>query len=49
VYDCVKSNAKTKELQANNLMLTMYLSQWTKEDKWKTGMKKHALSGDHYG
>jgi hypothetical protein len=49
VYDCVKSNAKTKELQANNPDVDYVFISMDAEDKWRTGMKKHALSGDHYG
>jgi gluconate kinase len=48
VCDCVKSN-KTKELQANNPDVDyVFISMDKAEDKWRTGMEKHALSGDHY-
>jgi hypothetical protein len=40
---------KTKELQANNPDVDyVFISMDKAVDKWKTGMEKHALSGDHY-
>jgi hypothetical protein len=39
---------KLKNCKQTILMLTMYLSQWTKQKtNGRTGMEKHALS-DHY-
>jgi thiol-disulfide isomerase/thioredoxin len=47
--DCVKAMPKTKELQANNPDVDyVFISMDKAVDKWKTGMEKHALSGDHY-
>ena len=47
--DCVKAMPKTKELQANNPDVDFVFISMDKEvDKWKTGMEKHALQGDHY-
>jgi hypothetical protein len=39
---------KLKNCKQTILMLTMYLSQWTKQKTNGNGMEKHALSGDHY-
>lgn len=47
--DCVKSMPKVKELQANNPDVTyLFISMDKTADKWKSGIEKHQLSGDHY-
>ncbi len=47
--DCVKAMPKVKELQANNANVDfVFLSLDKNEEKWKIGMKKHQLNGDHY-
>lgn len=47
--DCVKAMPKTKELQANHPDVDYVFISMDKEvAKWKTGMEKHALAGDHF-
>jgi thiol-disulfide isomerase/thioredoxin len=47
--DCVKAMPKIKELQANNPDVSYLLISADKtSDKWKTGIEKHQLKGDHY-
>lgn len=47
--DCVKAMPKLKELQANNPDVDyIFISMDKAQDKWKTGIEKHALQGDHY-
>lgn len=47
--DCVKAMPKVKELQANNPDVSfVFISMDKTADKWKTGIDKHELNGDHY-
>lgn len=47
--DCVKAMPKLKELQANNKDVSyLFLSADKTADKWKAGIEKHELKGDHY-
>lgn len=47
--DCVKAMPKVKEMQANNPSVDyVFISMDKAFDKWKTGMAKHELKGDHY-
>lgn len=47
--DCVKAMPKIKELQANNPNLSyLFISADKTAEKWKTGIEKHQLNGDHY-
>jgi thiol-disulfide isomerase/thioredoxin len=47
--DCVKAMPKVKEMQANNPTVDyVFISMDKAFDKWKTGMAKHELVGDHY-
>jgi thiol-disulfide isomerase/thioredoxin len=47
--DCVKAMPKLKELQANNPNVDyVFLSMDKTAEKWKTGIEKHNLDGDHY-
>lgn len=47
--DCVKAMPKIKELQANNPDVAyVFLSCDKTSDKWKEGIEKHELKGDHY-
>jgi thiol-disulfide isomerase/thioredoxin len=47
--DCVKSMPKVKELQANNPDVAfLFLSADKTAEKWKIGIEKHAIIGDHY-
>ncbi|HEX9980342.1 MAG TPA: TlpA disulfide reductase family protein [Flavobacterium sp.] len=47
--DCVKAMPKLKETQAANPHVQyLFLSMDRAEDKWKSGIEKHALKGDHY-
>ena len=47
--DCVKAMPKIKELQAANPDVTyLFLSMDRAADKWKAGIEKHELKGDHY-
>lgn len=47
--DCVKAMPKIKELQANNPDVAyLFISMDKTADKWKTGIGKHELKGDHF-
>ncbi|MBP6180762.1 TlpA disulfide reductase family protein [Flavobacterium sp.] len=47
--DCVKSMPKIKELQANNPDVAyVFISMDKAADKWKIGIEKHELKGDHF-
>ena len=47
--DCVKAMPKIKELQANNPdVVYIFMSCDKTSDKWKEGIEKHNLIGDHY-
>ncbi len=47
--DCVKAMPKLKELQSNNPEVDyIFISMDKAEDKWKAGIEKHELEGDHY-
>lgn len=47
--DCVKAMPKLKELQKNNPDVAyLFISMDKAEDKWKSGIEKHELKGDHY-
>ncbi|WP_395048696.1 TlpA family protein disulfide reductase [Flavobacterium sp.] len=47
--DCVKAMPKIKELQANNPDVAyVFISMDKTADKWKEGITKHELKGDHY-
>lgn len=47
--DCVKAMPKLKELQANNPNVDyVFISMDKAADKWKAGIEKHELKGDHY-
>lgn len=47
--DCVKAMPKVKELQANNPDVAfVFISMDKTADKWKIGIEKHELKGDHY-
>ncbi len=47
--DCVKAMPKVKELQENNPDVSyLFLSADKTADKWKIGIKKHELNGDHF-
>ncbi|MCD0469257.1 TlpA disulfide reductase family protein [Flavobacterium sp. JAS] len=47
--DCVKAMPKLKELQANNPDVSyLFLSADKTSDKWKAGIEKHELKGDHF-
>jgi thiol-disulfide isomerase/thioredoxin len=47
--DCVKAMPKVHELQANNPDVDfVFLSMDKTPDKWKAGIEKHELKGDHY-
>lgn len=47
--DCVKAMPQMKELQANNPNVTyLFLSMDKTIDKWKAGIEKHQLKGNHY-
>lgn len=47
--DCVKAMPKVKELQKNHPEATyLFVSMDKAEDKWKAGIEKHELKGDHY-
>ncbi|MEO7978041.1 TlpA disulfide reductase family protein [Flavobacterium sp.] len=47
--DCVKAMPKLKELQVKNPDVTyMFISADKTADKWKTGIEKHQLKGDHF-
>jgi thiol-disulfide isomerase/thioredoxin len=47
--DCVKAMPKIKELQANNPNVAyVFISMDKTADKWKIGIEKHELKGNHY-
>jgi thiol-disulfide isomerase/thioredoxin len=47
--DCVKAMPKLKELQANNPDVDyVFISMDKTADKWKEGIEKHQLKGDHF-
>lgn len=47
--DCVKAMPKFKELQANHPNVEyVFVSMDKTSDKWKLGIEKHDLKGDHY-
>ena len=47
--DCVKAMPKIKELQANNPDIDyVFISMDKTVDKWKVGIEKHELKGDHF-
>ena len=47
--DCVKAMPKIKELQANNPDVAyVFISMDKTADKWKIGIEKHELKGDHF-
>jgi thiol-disulfide isomerase/thioredoxin len=47
--DCVKAMPKIKELQEKNRNVSfVFLSMDKTVDKWKEGIQKHELKGDHY-
>ena len=47
--DCVKAMPKIKELQANNPDVAyVFISVDKAADKWKTGIEKHELKGQHF-
>ncbi len=47
--DCVKAMPKMKALQANNPNVDyVFISMDKTADKWKAGIEKHELKGDHY-
>lgn len=47
--DCVKAMPKIKELQANNPDVDYaFISMDKTADKWKAGIEKHELKGEHY-
>jgi thiol-disulfide isomerase/thioredoxin len=47
--DCVKAMPKIKELQASNPEVAyVFISMDKAADKWKIGIDKHELKGDHF-
>ena len=47
--DCVKAMPKIKELQANNPKVSyLFISMDKAADKWKIGIEKHELKGEHF-
>lgn len=47
--DCVKAMPKIHDLQTNNPDVDyVFISMDKTADKWKEGIAKHALKGDHY-
>jgi thiol-disulfide isomerase/thioredoxin len=47
--DCVKAMPKLKELQTNNPEVAyVFISMDKTADKWKEGIAKHDLKGDHF-
>lgn len=47
--DCVKAMPKMKELQEYNKNVSfVFLSMDKTADKWRVGIQKHELQGDHY-
>lgn len=46
--DCVKAMPKMKELQVNNPdVIYLFISMDKEFDKWKAGIEKHDLKGEH--
>lgn len=47
--DCVKAMPKVKDMQANHPNVDyVFISMDKAFDKWKSGIEKHELKGDHY-
>lgn len=47
--DCIKAMPKLKELQTSNPNVSyLFISADKTADKWKIGIEKHQLKGDHY-
>jgi thiol-disulfide isomerase/thioredoxin len=47
--DCIKAMPKVKDLQANHPEVSyVFLSADKTADKWKTGIEKHQIQGDHF-
>jgi len=47
--DCVKAMPKVKELQANNPEVDyVFISMDKTADKWKEGIAKHEIKGEHF-
>jgi thiol-disulfide isomerase/thioredoxin len=47
--DCIKAMPKIKQLQANNPKVSfLFISMDKTVDKWKSGIIKHDLDGEHY-
>lgn len=47
--DCVKAMPKLKELQNNHPEVAyVFISMDKTAEKWKTGIEKHEIKGDHY-
>ena len=47
--DCVKAMPKVKEMQAKNPDVAyLFISMDKKADKWKAGIEKHEIKGDHF-
>lgn len=47
--DCVKAMPKMKELQANNPDVAyVFISMDKTSEKWKLGIEKHELKGNHF-
>ncbi|MFZ4106857.1 TlpA family protein disulfide reductase [Flavobacterium sp.] len=47
--DCIGAMPKVKELQANNTEVSyVFISLDKTFDKWKAGIEKHQITGDHY-
>jgi thiol-disulfide isomerase/thioredoxin len=47
--DCVKAMPKLKELQTNNPEVAyLFISMDKTADKWKDGIAKHDIKGDHF-
>lgn len=47
--DCVKAMPKIKELQTNNPDVDyVFISMDKTADKWKSGIEKHELKGEHF-
>lgn len=47
--DCVKAMPKVKEMQKNNPdVVYLFISLDKTADKWKSGIQKHDLTGNHF-
>ena len=47
--DCIKAMPKLKELQANNPNVDyVFISMDKAADKWKAGIERHEIRGEHY-